>query len=57
MKKRDNGSQKISNIRCRASGRCEGNQQIRVWKKRLPMGGHSYRYKCLTCNKTWFITV
>ena len=60
MKKKDDGSQKISNIRCRASGSaftCEGNRQLRVWKKPLPTGGHSYRYRCLTCKKTWFIVV
>lgn len=49
---------KIISIACRVSGdRCEGRQSELVWKKPLPMGGASYRYRCLSCMKTWFISV
>lgn len=57
MTEQNDKSKKIIDISCRASGNCEGRQSELIWKKPLPMGGASYRYRCLSCKKTWFISL
>jgi hypothetical protein len=44
-------------IACRASMSCTGRQAQLKMKFRLPTGGISIRYKCLSCNKPFHITV
>lgn len=47
-------------MKCRAGGACEGNQAYcsMVFKKGLLQGGGtSRRYRCLTCNGSFVVTV
>lgn len=42
---------------CRATQGCKGNHAKVEMKHTVPMAGTSIRYKCLTCNKSFFVTI
>lgn len=44
-------------IACRATAKCEGKMALVVFLQRNPGGGSSTRYRCLTCNRTFHVTV
>lgn len=44
-------------ITCRAKAGCEGKQALVIFEKKLPEGGTVRRYRCITCNGAFHITV
>ena len=55
--KHDNQVGRTIWIKCRASEKCPGTQAEIKMRFSLPTGGTSIRYKCLTCDKPFHITV
>jgi hypothetical protein len=43
-------------VNCRAKQSCPGQRSKIVMKFKLPAGGTSIRYRCLTCKGTFHIT-
>jgi len=44
-------------VNCRAKASCEGHESKITMKFKLQNGGNSIRYRCLTCNGVFHITL
>ena len=56
-KPKDPMAGKVVWISCRARAGCEGKQAKITMRFKLPQGGTSIRYRCLTCNGVFVVTL
>ena len=44
-------------ISCRSKAHCPGNEALVVFKRSMPKGGKTIRYRCTTCNGAFHISL